>query len=77
MEIKSRNLVEGCVGPDVKFFQLQLNNVAGQGLLLDGYYGPRMKEAVMNFQRFFKLTVDGNLGPKTQAAIIEVALQAA
>ena len=76
VEIKSRNLVEGCVGPDVKFFQLQLNNVAGQGLLLDGYYGPRMKEAVMNFQRFFKLTVDGNLGPKTQAAIIEVALQA-
>lgn len=84
VEFKSRNLSEGAIGTDVKFFQRQLNEIAGQGLLLDGYYGPKMTEAVKNWQNFFKVdadgvpfVVDGVLGAKTQRSIIEVSLQAA
>lgn len=76
VDFNSRYLREGAVGNDVKFFQRQMNELAGQGLLLDGHYGPRTTEAVRNWQRFFKLTVDGELGPITQRSIIEVSLQA-
>lgn len=83
VQVQSRNLVEGCVGPDVKFFQRQMNDLAGQGLLLDGHYGPRTTEAVTNWQKFFKktsdgrpLTVDGKLGPHTQQSIFEISLRA-
>lgn len=79
VDITSRNLVEGAVGNDVKFFQRLLNDIAGQGLTLDGHYGPAMTQAVRNWQMFFGatlgLTVDGQLGPKTQKSIIEIALQ--
>ena len=74
VEFNSRYLKLGSVGNDVKFFQRQLNEIAGQGLLLDGYYGPKMVESVMNWQRFFNLTVDGELGSKTQQSIIEISL---
>lgn len=83
VQFVSRDLVEGCVGPDVKFFQLQMNNIAGQGLLLDGHYGAKTTQAVKNWQMFFKktsdgkiLTIDGKLGPLTQQSIIEVSLAA-
>jgi len=76
VEFTSRNLSEGAVGSDVKFFQRHLNDIAGQGLLLDGYFGPTTTRAIRNWQGFFGLTVDGGLGPKTQRSIIEVALQA-
>lgn len=79
----SRNLEEGSVGPDVKFFQRQMNDIAGQGLLLDGHFGAKTTQAVKNWQAFFKatsdgkpLTVDGKLGPLTQQSIIEVSLAA-
>lgn len=80
VEFTSRNLVEGSVGNDVKFFQRILNDVAGQGLTLDGHYGPATTVAVRNWQTFFSsaglpLTPDGQLGPKTQRSIIEIALQ--
>jgi hypothetical protein len=79
LEVKSRILSEGAVGTDVKFFQRILNEVAGQGLIMDGYYGPTTANAVRNWQRFFGaaagLTVDGVLGPKTQQSMIEISLQ--
>ena len=81
VQFKSRNLLEGSTGSDVKFFQRQLNDIAGQGLLLDGYYGPKTTQAVKNWQLFFKKTsdgkpliVDGKLGALTQQSIIEVSL---
>lgn len=84
VQITSRNLVQGSVGSDVKFFQRLLNDIAAQGLLLDGFYGPEMKRAVMNFQSWFKvlsdgtpMKVDGELGPITQRGILEVAMKAA
>lgn len=84
VQFTSRNLVEGSFGPDVKFYQERLNDVAGQGLFLDGIFGPEMTKAVKNFQFFFKkladgtpLDVDGKLGRLTQRGIIEVSLKAA
>jgi Putative peptidoglycan binding domain len=76
VEFTSRNLIQGCSGTDVKFFQRLLNDVAGQGLTLDGNFGPMTAQAVRNWQTFFPpLTVDGELGPHTQQSIIEIALQ--
>ena len=75
VEFASRYLKEGAVGSDVKFYQTQMNNIAGQGLLLDGHYGAKTKKAVSNWQSYFKLFVDGECGPKTQQNIIEVTLQ--
>jgi hypothetical protein len=76
VQFASRNLVEGCIGPDVKFFQRQMNEIAGQGLIIDGDYGQKTTQAVKNWQTFFKLTVDGKLGAQTQKSIIEISLQA-
>lgn len=81
VQFNSRTLIEGAVGNDVKFYQERLNDIAGQGLLLDGKYGPRMTQAVKNFQTFFGKTKsgqimipDGKLGAITQQGIIEVSL---
>ena len=83
MNFASRELVEGMVGSDVKFYQRQMNDLAGQGLLLDGHYGAKTTQAVKNWQLFFKQTSDGKLlgsdgklGPNTQQSIIEVSLAA-
>jgi len=84
VQFTSRNLVNGSVGSDVKFYQRLLNDVAAQGLLLDGHYGDQTERAVWNFQAFFGklsdgtvLKADGKLGAHTQRGIIEVALKAA
>lgn len=76
VEFTSRVLTQGSTGSDVKFYQRLLNDLAGQGLILDGYYGPTTTQAVRNWQSFFGLEADGILGGKTQRSIIEVALQA-
>lgn len=83
VQFTSRTLKRGSVGNDVKFFQRQLNEIAGQGLLLDKFYGEKTEKAVLNFQNFFKVTSDGKplgsdgiLGPNTQQAIIEISLLA-
>jgi len=82
VEVNSRNLVVGNTGPDVKFFQKALNDIAMQGLLLDGHYFTETERAVANFQRFFKKTSDGKvmiedgkLGAITQQGIFEILLK--
>jgi len=77
----SRLLAQGATGNDVKFFQRQLNDVAGQGLLLDGFYGAKTTNAVKNWQLFFKKTSDGlpmipngQLDALTQQSIVEISL---
>lgn len=74
VEFTSRNLKRGVKGPDVKFFQRQMNELAGQSLYLDGDFGVKTERAVKNWQKTFGLTVDGVLGAKTQRSIIEVGL---
>ena len=76
VEFSSRVLREGSVGADVKFFQRQMNELAGAGLLLDGNFGAKTTTAVKNWQSFFKLVPDGILGATTQKSIIEVSLLA-
>ena len=75
MIVNSRALTLGSTGSDVKFYQNLLNDIAGQGLLIDGYFGPMTKRAIENWQKFFGLKVDGELGPITQKSIIEIALK--
>lgn len=71
----SRNLTEGASGPDVKFFQRQLNAIASQNLTEDGQYGPMTTQAVKNWQTVFHLAVDGQMGSRTQQSIIEESLK--
>jgi len=74
LEINSRILRVGSKGNDVKFFQRQLNDLAGAKLKVDGDFGAKMRRAVMDWQTFFHIEVSGVLGPKTQESIIEIAL---
>lgn len=84
VQINSRVLREGSIGKDVKYFQTLMNDIAGQGLLLDGHYGPRTTTAVKNIQRFAGKTsdgkiivVDGVLGALTQQVLVELAMATA
>jgi murein L,D-transpeptidase YcbB/YkuD len=44
-------------------------NANGQHLVVDGEFGELTKLAVQNLQRFFKLTIDGIVGPQTWEVI--------
>ena len=49
----------------VRELQSKLNRVTRAGVWEDGEFGAKTDVAVKNFQRFFKMTVDGIVGPKT------------
>lgn len=56
----------------VKFVQNFLRNKAGQKKVkVDGIFGSVTEEAVKNVQRFFKLPVDGIVGPKTWEVVLK------
>lgn len=64
----SRNLMRGMEGTDVELLQHLLNNLPdpmGSRIAIDGIFGPETEAAVKKFQRYFKLTVDGIVGPNT------------
>lgn len=75
LNVNSRYLEVGVNGSDVKFYQRLLNDIGGQGLTVDGIYGPKTKTAVTNWQIFFGLFRDGELGPVTQTSVIEISLK--
>lgn len=60
---------------DVGVLQRALNALAGAGLAVDNYMsvGGKTVAAVKNWQRFFNMTVDGIVGPKTWDSIYAVA----
>lgn len=74
VQFSSRELVQGSTGNDVRHWQTRLNVVGSQGLTIDGQYGPRTATAVRNWQVFFGLHADGQLGPITQRSIVEIGL---
>lgn len=55
----------GATGSPVQALQDALNKVSGVGLAVDWQFGPATRTAVLHFQAFFKLTVDGIVGPQT------------
>ena len=68
-------LRKGDKGDDVKLLQHRLNLVGSQ-LTEDGIWGVKTDQAVRNYQYKAGLTVDGIVGPKTQAALIRDAILA-
>lgn len=55
----------GARGGSVRSLQSLLNTKAGQGLSIDGAFGPATDRAVRNVQAFFGLGVDGIVGQHT------------
>ena len=55
----------GSKGNDVKWAQWQLNQ-RGYGLVIDGDFGAKTRDAVKSFQSKNGLTADGIIGPKTR-----------
>ena len=68
-------LRKGDKGDDVKLLQHRLN-ILGSQLTEDGIWGVKTDQAVRNYQYKAGLTVDGIVGPKTQAALIRDAILA-
>lgn len=60
----------GSTGPAVKRLQALLAANFGQTVVVDGNYGPQTTTAVLNVQRFFGLTADDIVGPKTWGIVL-------
>jgi peptidoglycan hydrolase-like protein with peptidoglycan-binding domain len=58
----------------VCWIQNVLNKANGEALGEDGIYGPLSRAAVQRFQGAHGLAVDGIVGPRTEAALIQAAL---
>lgn len=63
-----RILNMGCKGESVKWLQFELNE-HGFGLDIDGEFGIRTKQALMQFQASAKITCDGICGTETRSAL--------
>ena len=68
-------LRKGDTGAAIKLLQRRLN-ILGNQLTVDGIWGVQTDSAVRNYQYKAGLTVDGIVGPKTQAALIRDAILA-
>ena len=53
----------------VKDFQSGINLASGRGLAVDGKFGNDTWAAAVDFQKYFKLPVDGIVGPQTWATL--------
>lgn len=68
-DVSTRTQYPGDTGDDVEVLQRVLNHKAGQGLQVDGIYGPATEAAVKNVQRWVGIDVDGIAGPDTWHAL--------
>lgn len=67
-------LRSGDSGQHVRILQSILNVKAGQGIAVDGDFGPATEGAVRNWQAFFGLSVDGIVGAQTWPGLISFPL---
>ena len=61
-------VVEGTRGKMALLCQQMINDIAGQGLDEDGYFGPQSVSALKNVQTVLGVPADGQCGPKTWQA---------
>jgi hypothetical protein len=61
---------QGARGFDVKVWQCALNAAIGSHLIGDGSFGPQTDSATRDFQKFWRLTADGIVGPKTRSVMV-------
>jgi peptidoglycan hydrolase-like protein with peptidoglycan-binding domain len=61
----------GQTGASVQCVQSGLNFVINAGLAVDGIFGRRTLQAVINYQRLERLAADGIVGPYTGGALIQ------
>ncbi|KAB8335590.1 hypothetical protein SD80_004625 [Scytonema tolypothrichoides VB-61278] len=73
-------LQKGSKGPEVTRLQNLLNQADRKKnfgnpppLQVDGEFGGNTETAVKNFQKYYGLTIDGVVGPKTWAKLTEAA----
>ena len=66
--VQHPTLRKGDSGPDVVYLQTLLCDV-GETLTVDGKFGTKTEKAVEDFQRLYKLTVDGVVGLATWDAL--------
>ena len=71
-EFGSRDLKRGMKGGDVRELQRLLNSVGGQSIGVDGSFGSQTEGAVRAFQEQAEFKVDGYVGKKTRAALLEL-----
>ena len=64
----------GSKGEQVRLLQKELNSVMNAGLTVDGSFGSKTKNAVMDFQKKYNLEVDGIVGVKTATKLNEAYL---
>lgn len=64
-----RTLRLGMSGTDVMEIQAMLRKLGYDPGAVDGVFGPRTQQAVLQFQRDFGLTADGVIGPNTHRAM--------
>ncbi len=59
----------GSRGAEVRDLQKRLNDNGFEAGTADGIFGPNTLRAVLGFQQYHKLWVDGLVGPRTKAAL--------
>lgn len=68
-------LQRGDRGAGVAEWQQHLNEVAGNELIVDGWFGPNTERATTGWQRFFRMTVDGVAGENERSLMNYVLRQ--
>lgn len=68
--VELEQLEKGCASPSVETMQNLLVDV-NYDIVVDGRFGDATDAALRQFQKDYKLTVDGICGPKTWKALIE------
>lgn len=68
--VQGAQVSNGSSGDDVRAAQYLLANKYGYGIAIDGLFGAKTREAVIDFQKKKNLDADGIVGPQTWQALI-------